>query len=97
MLGGYQGGRASAWGYVNGWGHQGECGGMYTNGGHGAQFFDQPGGFHPWPNLHGGRGGGGRSDGGGGGGGGGMMFNGNANGAPAGPRIPAAVAATGSA
>ncbi|CAK9230404.1 unnamed protein product [Sphagnum troendelagicum] len=37
-------------------------------------------------------GGGGRS-----GGGGGMMFNGNANGAPAGPRIPAAVAATGSA
>jgi hypothetical protein len=26
-----------------------------------------------------------------------MMFNGNANGAPAGPRIPAAVAATGSA
>ncbi|CAM6022373.1 unnamed protein product [Sphagnum balticum] len=32
-----------------------------------------------------------------GGGGGGMMFNGNANGAPAGPRIPAAVVATGSA
>ncbi len=93
MLGGYQGGRASAWGYVNGWGHQGGCGGMYTNGGHGAQFFDQPGGFHPWPNLYGG-GGGGRS---GGGGGGGMMFNGNANGAPVDPRIPAAVAATGSA
>jgi len=49
--------------------------GMYTNGGHGAQFFDRPGGG----------GGGGRS---GGGGGGGMMFNGNANGAPVGTLNP---------
>ncbi|CAK9883321.1 unnamed protein product [Sphagnum jensenii] len=96
MPGGYQGtgARAAGRGGYPGRSNRGGRGGMYTNGGRNAQFYDQSGSFHPQPNHYGGRGGRG---GGGGRGGSGMMYNGHANGVAA-PSTPAAPAvATGSA
>ncbi|CAK9279318.1 unnamed protein product [Sphagnum jensenii] len=79
MPGGYQGtgARAAGRGGYPGRSNRGGRGGMYTNGGRNAQFYDQSGSFHPQPNHYGGRGG---RSGGGGRGGSGMMYNGHTNG-----------------